>query len=104
MAYVVERRTREIGIRMALGAAAWDVFQIIARQALFVIAAGVLIGLAGAMALTRFISSEIWEVKANDPGIFAGVTVLLAAIAVLACLVPTRRAVRVDPTVALRYE
>ncbi len=104
MAYAVEQRTREIGIRIALGAAAWDVFKIVARQALVVIAAGVAIGLAGAMALTRFISSEIWEVQATDPGTFAAVTILLMAIAILACLVPTRRAVRVDPTTALRYE
>jgi putative ABC transport system permease protein len=69
-----------------------------------VIAIGVAIGIAGAMALTRYISSEIWEVKASDPQTYAGVTVLLICIALIACLAPTRRAVRVDPNDALRYE
>jgi putative ABC transport system permease protein len=104
MAYAVEQRTREIGIRMALGAGGWDVLKLIVRQALVVIASGVAVGIAGAMALTQFISSEIWEVKASDPGTFAGLTLLLMAIAIFACLVPTRRAVRVDPTIALHYE
>jgi putative ABC transport system permease protein len=104
MAYAVEQRTREIGIRMALGAAGWDVLMLIVRQVAWMVAGGLAIGIAGAMLLTRFISSELWEVQATDPATFAGVSVLLAAVAVLACLVPTRRAVRVDPTVALRYE
>ena len=104
MAYVVEQRTREIGIRMALGAGAREVLKLIVRQAGLVIASGAAVGLAGAMALTRFLSSEIWEVQADDPGTFAGFTLLLVAIAVLACLVPTRRALQVDPNIALRYE
>ncbi|SPF52217.1 conserved membrane hypothetical protein [Candidatus Sulfopaludibacter sp. SbA4] len=104
MAYAVEQRTREIGIRMALGAGGWDVLKLIFRQALLVIAAGVAVGIAGATALTRFISSEIWEVKTTDPGTFAGLAVLLMAIAMVACVAPTRRAVQVDPTQALRHE
>ena len=104
MAYAVEQRTREIGIRMALGAGGWDVLKLIFRQALVVIAVGAAVGIAGATALTRFISSEIWEVKTTDPGTFAGLTVLLMAIAIFACVVPTRRAVQVDPTNALRHE
>jgi putative ABC transport system permease protein len=104
MAYAVEQRTREIGIRMAVGADGWDVLKLIFRQALGVIAAGVVVGIAGAAALTRFISSEIWEVQTTDPGTFAGLTVLLIAIAILACVAPTRRAVQVDPTIALRHE
>jgi putative ABC transport system permease protein len=104
MAYVVEQRTREIGIRMALGARRWDVLKLMARGAVLVIAAGVAMGLAGATALTRLISSEIWEVKVADAGTFIGVTLLLTAIAILACVVPTRRAVAVDPTTALRHE
>ncbi len=104
MAFAVEQRTREIGIRMALGADGWDVLKLIFRQALVVIAAGVAVGIAGAMGLTRFISSEIWEVKTSDPATFAGLAVLLTAIAVVACVTPTRRAVRVDPTDALRHE
>jgi putative ABC transport system permease protein len=104
MAYVVAQRTREIGIRMALGAGARDVFRLIGTQAVAVIVSGSALGLAGAMALTRFLSSEIWEVKADDPRTFAGFTVLLVAIAIFACLVPTRRALQVDPNVALRHE
>jgi putative ABC transport system permease protein len=104
MAYVVEQRTREIGIRMALGAGAPEVFKLIVSQAALVIASGAAVGLAGAMALTRFLSSEIWQVQADDPWTFAGFTLLLVAIAVFACLVPTRRALRVDPNIALRYE
>jgi putative ABC transport system permease protein len=104
MAYIVEQRTREIGIRMALGAGTQDVFKLIVSQAALVIASGAAVGLAGAMALTRFLSSEIWEVKADDPWTFAGFTLLLVAIAAIACLVPTRNALQVDPTVSLRYE
>jgi putative ABC transport system permease protein len=104
MAYAVEQRTREIGIRMALGADGWQVLQLVVRQAIWMIVAGVAVGLGGAMALTRFISSELWEVQATDPATFVGVSVLLVAVALLACLVPTRRAVQVDPTIALRYE
>ena len=104
MAYAVEQRTREIGIRMALGARGLDVLRMILRQALLVIAAGAAVGIAGAAALTRFISSEIWEVNTTDPGTFAGLTVLLIAIALFACAAPTRKAVQVDPTTALRHE
>jgi len=104
MAYMVEQRTREIGIRMALGAGAREVFTMMLRQAALVIGCGAAVGIAGAMVLTRFLSSEIWEVKADDPGTFVGFTILLVAIAVFACVVPTRRALRVDPTIALRYE
>jgi putative ABC transport system permease protein len=104
MAYTVEQRTREIGIRMALGAGGWDVLKLMVRQALLVIISGIALGLAGAAALTRFISSQIWEVKVTDPATFTGVTLLLTAVAMLACLIPTRRAIEVDPTNALRHE
>jgi putative ABC transport system permease protein len=104
MSYTVEQRTREIGIRVALGAGGWDVLKLILRQAAVVIVSGTAVGLAGAMALTRFLSSQIWEVKADDPVTFAGFTFVLVAIATFACLVATRRAVQVDPTVALRFE
>jgi putative ABC transport system permease protein len=104
MAYAVEQRTREIGIRMALGAGGWDVLKLIFRQAAVVIVAGVIAGVAGATLLSRFISSQIWEVKTTDPATFAALAVLLTAIAVVACIVPTRRAVQVDPTHALRHE
>jgi putative ABC transport system permease protein len=104
MAHSVEQRTREIGIRVALGAGGWDVLKLMVRQAAAVIAVGAAAGIAGAMALTRYLSSEIWEVNADDPGAFVSFTLVLAAIAVFACLVPTRRAVKIDPTIALRYE
>jgi putative ABC transport system permease protein len=104
MAYAVEQRTREIGIRMALGAGGWQVLRLVIRQAMWMIVAGLTLGLAGSMALTRFISSELWEVQSTDPATFVGVSILLIAVALFACLIPTRRAVRVDPTIALRYE
>jgi putative ABC transport system permease protein len=104
MAYVVEQRTREIGIRIALGAGAREVISLVMSQAALVIGSGAAVGIAGAMALSRFLSSEIWEVKADDPGTFVSFTLLLVAIAIIAGLVPTLRALRVDPTIALRYE
>ena len=77
MAYAVEQRTREIGIRMALGADGWRVLRLMIRQAIWMTAAGLALGLAGAMALTRFISSELWEVQSTDPATFVGVSLLL---------------------------
>lgn len=104
MAYSVAERTREIGIRMALGAGARDVLGLIVRQALILISLGLVIGLAGSFALTRVIKSALYGVTATDPATFIGVSLLLTLVALLACLIPTRRAVAVDPTVALRYE
>jgi putative ABC transport system permease protein len=104
MAFAVEQRTREIGIRMALGAEGWDVLALIGRQAIVVICAGAALGVVGAMALTRFISSELWEVKAADPATFTAVTAILVSVALTACILPTRRAVRLDPNHALRHE
>jgi putative ABC transport system permease protein len=104
MAYAVAQRTREIGIRVALGASDRDVLGLVARQTVFMIAIGVAGGLAGAFGLTRFLRNYLWQVSPTDPITFIGVSIGLVLIAVLACLVPTRRAVRVDPTIALRYE
>ena len=104
LAFTVEQRKREIGIRMALGAAGSDVLKLIGRQAAAVIVVGVALGIAGAMALTRFISSELWEVKAADPETFITVTALLISVAIVACVLPVRRAVQVDPSHALRHE
>jgi putative ABC transport system permease protein len=104
MAYAVEQRTREIGIRMALGADGWRVLRLVVREAIWITAAGLALGLGGAMALTRFISSELWEVQSMDRATFAGVSLLLIAVVLLACLVPTRKAVQVDPAIALRSE
>jgi putative ABC transport system permease protein len=104
MAYAVAQRTREIGIRMALGAAGRDVSMLIVRQALPLVAGGLILGLAGAAALTRFLSSELWEVTATDPATFTAVSIALVCVAAIACLIPTYRAVRVDPLIALRHQ
>src|SRR4029077_13575349 len=104
MAYSVAERTREIGIRMALGASYREVLKMVLRHALLLVGIGLAAGLAGSLALTRLIKSGLYGVTATDPATYAGVSLLLVAVAVIACLVPTLRAVRVDPTIALRYE
>jgi putative ABC transport system permease protein len=104
MAYSVAERTREIGIRMALGAGAREVLKLVVRQALILIAIGLGLGLAGSFVLTRVIQTALYGVTPTDPATFTGVSLLLILVALLACLIPTRRAVRVDPTVALHYE
>ena len=104
MAYNVSRRTREIGVRMAMGAAAPDVLRLILSQGAWTTAIGIVIGLAGALILTRTMQSLLFGVSPNDPLTLAGVAVLLAAVALLACYIPARRAMRVDPITALRYE
>ena len=104
MAYSVSQRTREIGIRMALGAARTDVQRLILAQATRLTLLGLGIGLAAAYGLTRFMASQLFGIRPDDPPTFATVTVLLAASAVLATWLPTARAVRVDPAVALRHE
>jgi putative ABC transport system permease protein len=104
MAYSVSRRTREIGVRVALGARSRDVLKMILSQGLRTIFIGLLIGLAGSLALTRTMASLLFEVAATDPLTFAAVIALLIAAALLACYIPARRATKVDPMVALRYE
>ena len=104
MAYSVAERTREIGIRMALGAGGHDVLALIARQALILISIGLALGLGASFALTRVVKSALVGVTATDPMTYTAVSLALAAVALLACFIPTRRAVTVDPTVALRYE
>ena len=104
MAYSVAERTREIGIRMALGADAGAVLALVARQAMAMIGIGLILGLAGSFALTRVIKSALVGVTATDPATYTSVSLVLALVALLACFIPTRRAVAVDPTLALRYE
>jgi putative ABC transport system permease protein len=104
VSYGVSRRTQEIGIRMALGAQPGDVSRLIVRQGLTLVLAGAAIGLVGALALSRWIGSLLFEVKPTDPLTFIAVTILLLGTAFAACYIPGRRAMRVDPMVALRYE
>ena len=104
MAVAVSQRTREIGIRMALGAHRGDVIALVLRRGLALAGAGVLLGLCGGVALTRLLRSLLFAVSPGDPGIFAAIVLLLAFVSALACWLPARRAARVDPMVALRSE
>jgi putative ABC transport system permease protein len=104
MAYSVEQRTQEIGIRMALGASPGNVRKMVVGQGMMLAGMGVLIGVAAALGLTRFMASLIYGVKTWDPAVFVAVTVLLSAVSWLSTYVPARRASHVDPMVSLRYE
>jgi len=104
ISFSVARRTNEIGIRMALGAEPGDVLRLVVGQGLRIGLAGASVGTAGALALSRLMSSMLYGVGSHDPATFGVVVVLLAAVGVLASWLPARRATRIDPLRALRYE
>jgi putative ABC transport system permease protein len=104
ISYSVNRRTQEIGVRVALGARPADILSMVIRQGLILIVTGTVIGFVAALAMTRFIAGELYGVKPNDPATLLLVIVLILLVGGLACWTPARRAMRVDPMVALRYE
>ncbi len=104
ISYAVSQRTREIGVRMALGAHPADVLRLILGEGLKLVLVGVVLGILAALAMTRFLTTMIYGVSATDPLIFGSVITVLIAVSLAACYVPARRAMRVDPIIALRYE
>jgi len=104
VAYTVEQRTGEIGVRMALGAQTRDVLRLVVNQGMRPVLIGLVIGILSAFALGRLITSQLYDVSAHNPALLAGSTLLLATTALIACLLPARRATLVDPIQALRTE
>ncbi len=104
LSYEVSRRTREIGIRMALGAQRHGVLRLVVGRGIVLAITGAIVGIGVALAVTRYLKSMLYDIHANDPGTIASVAILLTLVAVAACYIPARRAMRVDPMVALRYE
>ncbi|MEO5959511.1 MAG: FtsX-like permease family protein, partial [Opitutaceae bacterium] len=103
-AYSVSRRTREIGLRLALGAQIADVFRLVLRQGFGLVALGLVLGLGGAIAGTRVLRSQLFNVEPLDPLTFVAATGVFLLVAFLACYLPARRAAKVDPMIALRAE
>jgi len=104
LSYAMAQRTRELGIRLALGAQRGDVLRLVAKETAPMVAGGVIVGLMAALGLTRFVRTMLYEIRPNDPATFAAVAVTLALVAVVAAFVPARRASRVDPVIAIRSE
>jgi putative ABC transport system permease protein len=104
MSYLVEQQTREIGIRAALGAKRSDIFKLVIGHGLVMAAIGIVFGLVASVGLTRFLAGLLYGVTTFDPMTFVGISILLLVVSVLACYIPARRATKVDPLVALRYE
>ncbi|HEV2490654.1 MAG TPA: ABC transporter permease [Candidatus Acidoferrales bacterium] len=104
LSYEISRRTREIGIRMALGAQPANVLALVLRQGILLAIVGAVLGVGVALGITRYLASMLYDVHANDPATLIGVPLLLTLVALAACYIPARRAMRVDPMVALRYE
>jgi putative ABC transport system permease protein len=104
LSFSVSRRTREMGIRLALGADARDVFLLVVRDGMLLVGAGIIVGLAGALASGRSLASFLYGISTTDWPTFAGVTVILTSVALVACVIPAFRAMRVNPIAALRYE
>ncbi|MGB6485031.1 MAG: FtsX-like permease family protein [Candidatus Acidiferrales bacterium] len=104
MAYTVSLQTHEIGIRMALGAQQASILRMVLLRGLRLVAAGIVVGVAASLELTRFIASQIWGISPTDPAAFAGVAILQTIVALAACWIPARRAMKVEPMEALRYE
>ena len=104
ISYIVSERTHEIGIRLALGAEKRDILKMVLRQGLGLAIAGAVVGLAGSVMLSHLITGLLYGVKPTDPATFGAVAVILMSVALIACYVPARRAMRVDPMIALRHE
>jgi ABC-type antimicrobial peptide transport system permease subunit len=104
MAYSVSQRSREIGIRIALGADARNVLGLVIKQGMKLTMIGIVVGIIGAFALSRFLASLLYGVSASDPATFVSIAALLALVALAACLIPALRAMKIDPVIALRYE